>query len=142
MLRKASPTRNFMRMFAEVGRRTHPHATAVGKAMLADASAEEVRSLLARTGMPRYTDRTLLTPDVFLAELDTARTLGYATDEGEQELGVRCIAVAVPDAPPADGHLHVRADDPGHRRRGRPSIIGAAGRGGRAQRRTRRHRPP
>lgn len=88
-----------MRMFAEVGRRTHPHATAVGKAMLADASAEEVRSLLARTGMPRYTDRTLLTPDVFLAELDTARTLGYATDQGEQELGVRCVAVAVPDAP-------------------------------------------
>ena len=88
-----------MRMFTEVGRRTHPHATAVGKAMLADASAEEVRSLLARTGMPRYTDRTLLTPDVFLAELDTSRTLGYATDEEEQELGVRCVAVAVPDAP-------------------------------------------
>lgn len=86
-----------MRMFTEVGRRTHPHATA--EAMLADASAEEVRSLLARTGMPRYTDRTLLTPDVFLAELDTARTLGYATDQGEQELGVRCVAVAVPDAP-------------------------------------------
>lgn len=96
---QVQPTDTFMRMFTEVGRRTLPHSTAVGKAILADASEADVRSLLARTGMPRRTVHTLTTPEEFLEVLGTARQRGYATDEGEQELGVRCVAVAVPDAP-------------------------------------------
>jgi IclR family acetate operon transcriptional repressor len=36
-------------------------------------------------------------PDVFLAALHGVRASGYALDEGEQEVGVRCVAVAVPD---------------------------------------------
>ena len=34
-----------------------------------------------------------------LAHLEVIRQQGYAVDEGEQEVGVRCFAVAVPDAP-------------------------------------------
>jgi IclR family acetate operon transcriptional repressor len=95
---QVQPTRNFMRMFTEVGRRTLPHATAVGKAMLVSAPPEEVTALLRRTGMPRYTDTTLTTPEEFLAALDRTRERGYALDDGEQEVGVRCVAVQVPDA--------------------------------------------
>jgi IclR family acetate operon transcriptional repressor len=90
---------NFMRMFTEVGRRTLPHATAVGKAILATRPDDEVRALLERTGMPRHTDATLTDPDRFLEALDLVRRRGFAVDEGEQELGVRCVAVVVPDAP-------------------------------------------
>ncbi len=96
---QVQPDRNFMRMFTEVGRRTLPHATAVGKVMLAPAPASDVRSLLERTGMPHHTDHTLTTPEAFLEALDRARELGYALDEGEQEMGVRCVAVEVPGAP-------------------------------------------
>jgi IclR family transcriptional regulator, acetate operon repressor len=96
---QVQPDRNFMRMFTEVGRRTLPHATAVGKAMLAHRDEVEVRSLLDRTGMPRYTAHTLTTPGEFLEVLARARELGYALDEGEQEVGVRCVAVEVPGAP-------------------------------------------
>jgi IclR family acetate operon transcriptional repressor len=88
-----------MRMFTEVGRRTWPHATAVGKAILAGFPDDEVVALLERTGMPRYTSTTLGTPEEFLAAMEQVRDLGYALDEGEQEVGVRCVAVAVPDAP-------------------------------------------
>jgi IclR family acetate operon transcriptional repressor len=35
-------------------------------------------------------------PDELLAQLDRIRGRGYAMDEGEQEVGVRCVAVAVP----------------------------------------------
>jgi IclR family acetate operon transcriptional repressor len=49
--------------------------------------------------MPRRTDHTLTTPDAFLADLARTRERGYALDDGEQELGVRCVAVVVPDAP-------------------------------------------
>ena len=92
-------SRNSMRMFTEVGRRVLPHSTGVGKAIMADLDTGDVRALLARTGMPARTEHTLTTPEAFLAELERTRERGYALDEGEQEVGVRCVAVAVPDAP-------------------------------------------
>jgi IclR family acetate operon transcriptional repressor len=96
---QVQPSANFMRMFTEVGFRTAPHATAVGKAILADYPEEDVVAMLGRTGMQRHTDRTLVTPEAFLNELAEVRRRGYALDEGEQEIGVRCIGVAVPGTP-------------------------------------------
>lgn len=93
------PSRHSMRMFTEVGRRVLPHSTGVGKALLADAPPAEVRALLARTGMPAATEKTLTTPDAFLDALAQVRESGYAMDDNEQEIGVRCIAVSVPDSP-------------------------------------------
>lgn len=95
------PSRHSVRMFTEVGRRVLPHSTGVGKALLAHVPPDDVRALLARTGMPAATDRTITDPDAFLAELDRIRAAGYAVDDNEQELGVRCLAVTVPDAPTA-----------------------------------------
>lgn len=92
-------SRNSMRMFTEVGRRTLPHATAVGKAMLAQESDSDIRALLSRTGMPRHTEHTLTSPDAFLAAVADARRTGYSLDDEEQELGVRCVAVPVLHAP-------------------------------------------
>lgn len=93
------PSQNFMRMFTEVGRRVKPHATAVGKAILATKPDDEVRELLKHTGMPRRTEHTLTTPKLLFADLQRVRECGYALDNGEQELGVRCVALAVPGAP-------------------------------------------
>jgi IclR family transcriptional regulator, acetate operon repressor len=93
------PSKHSMRMFTEVGRRVLPHSTGVGKALLADVPDDEVRALLARTGMPAATEKTIVTPDGFLAALGDVRRLGYAVDDNEQEMGVRCLAVTVPDSP-------------------------------------------
>lgn len=95
------PSRHSMRMFTEVGRRVLPHSTGVGKVLLAHTPPDEVRAVLARTGMPAATERTITTPEGFLAALEHVRAVGYAMDDNEQELGVRCIAVAVPDSPTA-----------------------------------------
>lgn len=92
-------SRQSMRMFTDVGRRVLPHCTAVGKALLAEMPAGAVREILGRTGMPRHTDTTITDPDVFARELAIAADRGYALDEGEQEIGVRCVAVSVPGAP-------------------------------------------
>jgi IclR family acetate operon transcriptional repressor len=93
------PSRHSMRMFTEVGRRVLPHCTAVGKAILAGMPAEQVRGILDRTGMPQQTTHTITDPDEFASALGWSREHGYALDEGEQEAGVRCVAVAVPDVP-------------------------------------------
>jgi IclR family acetate operon transcriptional repressor len=93
------PSPHPMRMFTEVGNRVAVHCTGVGKALLARLDEDEVRAVLARSGMPERTLRTITDVDHFLDELRRVRQTGYALDDGEQEIGVRCIAVAVPGSP-------------------------------------------
>ena len=93
------PSPHSMRMFTEVGRVVPLHSTGVGKAMLATLPDEQVRAMLNRTGMPAITEHTITRPDAMLEALARARTEGYAIDDGEQELGVRCVAVPLEDLP-------------------------------------------
>ena len=93
------PSRHAMRMFTEVGKRVLPHCTAVGKALLLDMPADEVRLLLKRNGMPRRTDVTITDAEVYVEQLASAARDGYTLDDGEQEVGVRCVAVPVRGAP-------------------------------------------
>lgn len=94
-----APSRHSMRMFTEVGRRLLPHGTGVGKAMLSQMAPDDVRALLRRTGMPAYTPNTFQDPEVLLRHLTEIAARGYALDESEQELGVRCVAVPVRGTP-------------------------------------------
>jgi IclR family acetate operon transcriptional repressor len=84
-----------VRMFAEVGRRVLPHSTAVGKVLLAFRPRPAVEALLDRTGLPPRTSRTIVDRDRLLAELEVVARQGYAIDDGEEETGVRCVAVPV-----------------------------------------------
>ena len=93
------PSQHSMRMFTEVGRRVDAHATAVGKAVLATLPPDEVTQLLTRNGMRPQTERTITSMDAMHEELARIRRQGYAVDDGEQKVGVRCYAVAVPGAP-------------------------------------------
>ena len=94
-----APGRHSMRMFTEVGRRAPVHCTAVGKAMLANLPASQVEDMTSRAGMPAQTSHTITTQSSLTRELNRIRKRGYSTDEGEQELGVRCVAVALPGEP-------------------------------------------
>jgi len=84
-----------VRMFTEVGRRVHPHTSGVGKVVLAFRPRAEVEALLARSGLPPRTPRTIVDRSRLLAELDVVARQGYAVDDGEEEIGVRCLAVPV-----------------------------------------------
>ncbi|MEW2356574.1 IclR family transcriptional regulator [Spirillospora sp. NPDC029432] len=93
------PSRHSMRMFTEVGRRVRPHCTGVGKALLSQLPERRVREILGRTGMEPQTPNTFTDPDALVAELARIRERGYAVDDEEQEVGVRCVAVPLPGAP-------------------------------------------
>ena len=93
------PSRHSMRMFTEVGRRAHAHDTGVGKAMLAQLPEDTVRGIVSRVGMPTPTEHSIGNVDELLTELAAIRERGYSIDDEEQELGVRCYAMAVPGAP-------------------------------------------
>lgn len=92
------PSRHSMRMFTEVGRRVDVHCTAVGKALVAGLTDEEIAGIVARRGMTRHTQTTITDPASFLRHIRRVRERGYACDEGEQEWGVRCLAVVAESA--------------------------------------------
>jgi IclR family acetate operon transcriptional repressor len=93
------PSRHSMRMFTEVGRRVHAHDSGVGKAILSQLDDGAVRTIVNRVGMPTPTAKSIGDVDELLAELSRIREQGFSIDDGEQEIGVRCVAVSVPDAP-------------------------------------------
>lgn len=96
-----APSPHAMRMFTEVGRRSYLHSTGVGKAILSQFSDDVVRDIVTRAGMPRATEHSIDTLPALLADLELIRERGYAIDDGEQEIGVRCYAMPVPDMPVA-----------------------------------------
>jgi IclR family acetate operon transcriptional repressor len=84
----------------------------VGKAMLATFPDEHVREVVDRLDLTRHTAHTLTDPDELVAQVQLVRGRGYAIDEGEQEVGVRCVAVSVPG--PAE-HLALSVSGPAPR---------------------------
>ena len=93
------PSPQSMRMFTEVGRAVMLHCTGVGKAILSELPDTEAARLLERTGMPARTEHTLTSVPAMLTALAKGRSDGYVLDDGEQELGVRCIAVPLRGMP-------------------------------------------
>jgi IclR family acetate operon transcriptional repressor len=90
------PSRHSMRMFTEVGRRVRLHCTGVGKVLLACRPPAEARALLLGAGLPARTERTVTDLEELMRQLAQIAEQGYAVDDGEQEGGVRCVAVPVP----------------------------------------------
>ncbi len=84
-----------VRIVQDVGSTRQLYCTAVGKALAAWLPASEVRAALARTRMEALTPKTITTLRRFDAELRRIRAAGYAVDDEEQFLGLRCIAMPV-----------------------------------------------
>lgn len=93
------PSLHTMRMFTEVGKRAPLHNTGVGKAILAQLDDRTVRRIITQTGMPRATSKSIGDIDELIAHLEMIRQRGYSVDDNEQEIGVRCYAVSVPNSP-------------------------------------------
>ena len=85
-----------MRMSSRVGLRSPLYCTGVGKAILATLPADEVAQIWQHTTPQKLTAHTIVEYDALQAQLSEVRTNGYAIDDEENELGVRCVAVAIP----------------------------------------------
>jgi len=80
----------------KVGKMEAPHATSVGKAILAWLPEDEMHRILAG-GMKRYTDKTITEFPALLESLRIVRRNGYALDREEFLPGVICIGAAIRD---------------------------------------------
>lgn len=86
-----------IRMFSRIGMRLPLYCTGVGKAILATWDKDEVREIWLTSHVRPWTEHTIVNEQEFYREIDKVRQLGYALDNEENELGVRCIAAAIPD---------------------------------------------
>lgn len=84
-----------LRLASEVGRRLEAHTTALGKVMLAGLSDQELDRLFDGVTLEGYTATTIVDLEQLRAVLLEIRRLGYATDNEEHTLGVRCVALPV-----------------------------------------------
>lgn len=86
-----------VRMASTIGGRMPVHSTAIGKAILAHLPEDDVRALLARTGLPARTPRTITDMEVLIDQLRLVRRSGWALDDTENEEGIRCVAAPLFD---------------------------------------------
>lgn len=80
----------------KIGKLEAPHATSVGKAILAWLPEDEIRRMLAG-GMKRFTEHTITDFPALLESLRVVRRNGYAVDTEEFLPGVICVGAAVRD---------------------------------------------
>lgn len=88
---------NSVRLVSKVGKSIPLYCSGVGKALLAEMSNEEIASIWNRSELKQYTEHTILDYEEFLQLIAQIRKQGYAMDNEEIELGVRCVAMAIPD---------------------------------------------
>lgn len=96
-IERTSSGRSLMRVVNIVGARAPLHITAVGKLFLLEDGREGLRAYSQRTHLPPFTRNTHTTVAALEKELDRIRRNGYAVDNEEAELGVRCIGAGVRD---------------------------------------------
>lgn len=89
--------REMMRMFVRLGGRVPAHASGVGKALLAALSEADVNAILAQRGLQRFTGNTLDARERLREDLSTVRMRGYAYDDEEHAVGLRCVASTLHD---------------------------------------------
>jgi IclR family transcriptional regulator, acetate operon repressor len=82
---------------APLGKTHAAHATATGKALLAFAPENQLRELLKNGELRRFTDRTIVKPELLMSDLENVRRQGFSVDDGEFQLGVYCVGAPVRD---------------------------------------------
>lgn len=85
-----------MRMGSRVGLRSPMYCTGVGKAILSTLPYEEIRQVWEASHRERLTPHTIVDIHELLGQLKLIRSRGWAVDDEENELGIRCVALALP----------------------------------------------
>jgi DNA-binding IclR family transcriptional regulator len=94
LIDRVEPNGN-VRLATWVGKRMGLHCTSVGKAIIAHLPASVLDELIHRQGLIRYNENTIASVRKLRVACEQIRQLGYAVDDEEEEIGVRCIGAPV-----------------------------------------------
>src|SRR4051795_2379608 len=88
-------SREITRALTKVGGRVAMVASGIGKAVLATYSDDDVSAIIHHHGMPRLTEKSIVRPGDLFKELERVRRQGFAVDDEEACMGLRCIAAVI-----------------------------------------------
>jgi IclR family acetate operon transcriptional repressor len=83
------------RVHVDVGTRLPAHASALGKAIIAELPLDEQEQFLRTADLTPRTDSTIVSADEFERELEATKERGYAVNRGESRRGVGAVAAAI-----------------------------------------------
>ena len=86
---------NSFRMISRIGARVPLYSTAVGKAIAAEMDPEELEQMWSQSDIRPITPHTITDLNEFRLRLRDVRSMGYALDDEENEIGVRCFAASI-----------------------------------------------
>ena len=88
-------TQRAIRAFFPPGTRSPMHASGIGKALLAWVPTARIDALDNGGGLAQFTDATITTISQLREDLEVTRKRGFALDDEERTLGMRCVAAPV-----------------------------------------------
>ncbi|MGO0060157.1 IclR family transcriptional regulator [Brevibacillus fluminis] len=84
-----------LRMYSQIGKRAPLYCTGVGKAIFAFLDENKQEEILAKTDLKAFTSYTLTDPAAIRNHMQEIRERGYAIDDEEIELGLKCVAAPI-----------------------------------------------
>jgi DNA-binding IclR family transcriptional regulator len=87
-----------LKMASRVGSRNPAYSCAMGKMLLAYFPGDVLKRLIQETKLIKRTNNTITEPGQLMEHLKIVKNQGYAVDDEENELGIRCIAAPIFDA--------------------------------------------
>ena len=84
-----------LRTYSVIGIRAPLHCTAVGKAILASLSEDDIERIIRTKGLEKFTENTITDQDLLLEDIKQIVQRGYAVDNMEHEEGVRCVGAPI-----------------------------------------------
>jgi IclR family acetate operon transcriptional repressor len=88
-------TNHVVAVAGQTGELVPLYCTAHGKALLADCDHTDLRAIFGSEKLPAYTKQTVNTLDQLTKVCAHIRTQGFATDDGEYQEGIRCVAAPI-----------------------------------------------
>jgi DNA-binding IclR family transcriptional regulator len=91
------PSLHPFKYIVDLGSRVPIHCCAPGKAILAFLPDDVLDTVLPQLKFEKHTERTILSREELLVELERVRACGYALDCGEHFDGIHCVAAPLLD---------------------------------------------
>lgn len=88
---------NTIRMSSRIGKRIQMYCTAVGKSMMAHMNDNEIKKIWDTSNILKITPKSIVDYDKYMETINEVRKVGFARDEEENELGIRCIGASILD---------------------------------------------
>jgi len=88
---------NSIRLYSQIGRRVPGYCSALGKCLLSGLADVDMENRISHMNFVEYTRYTIQNKEDLIRQIMDARKNGWAIDDEEHEMGVRCVAAPIYD---------------------------------------------